>query len=470
MRAARKRSAGALIAALLTGGLLAGPAAAGPATAETATSGPDTPCTTSSPLYGVNYDYLGASDFQKVNVGPLLAELDPGTLRYPGGTQADYFNWHTGLATNGTNKYPFKLKVLKQAYDATGATPIFDLNVLKPANKRNTTDQVDMLKAAEADHIPVKYVELGNELYGGGLHGKLASAFPSGKAYGETVAAYVPVLHHDFPGVQVAADAVLQAAAGNTRDEHWNNQLLAAATGQDAPDALIIHDYPGLIYDPFTKDDVPPLFASAYAAIKQLAAKVASLGKPVWLTEYNYRGPYADKSEPNQVRTSYAHELYVAEMALMLPRIPRLAQADYFTALGSGPEFAAWDNPASPTLTPGGQAAAMIDAAACGATSSAPITVPGAPALPGGGAAATGQAFTGRGRATTALLINLSGSALKVPTGADVPDGAAYQRSPSMLPTVQQTAAIPLTSGTVSGKSLTLPRYSITLVNTSTSA
>lgn len=40
----------------------------------------------------------------------------------------------------------------------------------------------------------------------------------------------------------------------------------------------------------------------------------------------------------------------------------------------------------------------------------------------------------------------------------------------SMLPTAQQTVAVPLTSGTVSGKSLTLPRYSITLVNTATSA
>jgi hypothetical protein len=67
------------------------------------------------------------------------------------------------------------------------------------------------------------------------------------------------------------------------------------------------------------------------------------------------------------------------------------------------------------------------------------------------------------------VLVNLTSSAQNVPTGADVPDGARYQQSAG-APTAQPTAAPALTAGTVSGSSLTLPAYSITLVNTTTSA
>jgi hypothetical protein len=467
MRIAGKRRASAPLAAVLAGGLLGGLATASPASASPASASPATGCTTTatstSPLYGVNYNYSSAAEFKDANVDPLLSELDPGNLRYPGGTPADYFDWSTGRPTDGKYTYGFTLTKLERAYQKTGAAPIFDLNVLAPGNRLNTAQMVHALKTAMADGLPVKYVEIGNELYGGGAFPK---AFPSGAVYGRTVKAYVPVLHRDFPGVQVAADAVLNPS--NPRQQTWNRELLATASGADAPDALILHDYPGLIYDPFTQADVPPLFANAYTAIKELTARVASLdGKPVWLTEYDFRGPN-EKKKTNQVRTSYARELYVAEFALMLPRIPHLSLADYFSALGN-PDYGAWIDPAGPTLTPSGQAAAMIDAAACDASSSTPITVPGAPTLPGGWAAVTGQAFTAPGRATTALLVNLTGSAQNVPTGADVPDGARYQQSAG-TPTAQQSAASPLTSGTVSGKDLKLPAYSITLVNTTTSA
>src|ERR1700683_5215028 len=111
----------------------------------------------------------------------------------------------------------------------------------------------------------------------------------------------------------------------------------------------------------------------------------------------------------------------------------------------------------------------MIDAAARGAAGSVAITVPGAPTLPGGDPAVTGQAFTGPGRPTTAVLVNLTGSAQNVPVSALVPDGARYQRVTGQ-PTAKQTAAGPLTAGTVTGTTLPLPAYSITLGHTTTGA
>lgn len=473
MRIAGKTPASALIAASLAGGLLAATLAAKASTAAVSASMVSAstartcaaPAGSSSLLYGINYDYAGASEFHSANVEPLLSKLGPGTLRYPGGTEADYFNWHSAMPTKNPHSYKFTLAALEKAYQATRATPIFDLNVMASGNRLNTTDQVAMLKAAKAKGLPVKYVEIGNELYGGGAK---AQAFPSGTVYGKTVAAYVKVLHHDFPGVEVAADAVMDPS--NSRQQRWNSQLLATATGAGAPDALILHYYPGLIFDPFTRADLPPLFGNAYTAIKDITARVASLhGKPVWLTEYNFRGPYALRSKPNLVRTSYGRELFLAELALMLPRIPHLALADDWAALAGGQSFSAWKNPARPALTPSGQAVAMIDAAACGARSSVPIIVPRAAALPGGGAAVTGQAFTAPGRATTAILVNLTGLTQNVPAGADIPDGARYQQVAG-TPTAQQAAARTVTAGTVSGQGLRLPAYSITLVNTTTGA
>jgi hypothetical protein len=153
-----------------------------------------------------------------------------GRCAIPEGTEADYFNWHTGRPTNGSSSYSFTLADLQQAYRATGAPPIFDLNVLKPANRLNSGDQVAMLGAARHLGLPVKYVEIGNELYGGGA---FQSAFPSGAVYGKTVAAYVTVLHRDFPVVKVAADAVTTALLVNL-----SGSAQYAPVSADVPDGV----------------------------------------------------------------------------------------------------------------------------------------------------------------------------------------------------------------------------------------
>jgi hypothetical protein len=157
----KRRAAGLIMAVVAGGGLLAGSA-----TASTAATGTASPAQFPVPVYGVNDDYAGAASFAAVNVGPLLKQLDPETLRYPGGTEADYFDWHTGKPTNGSSSYSFTLTDLYHAYQATGAPPVFDLNVLAAGNRLNTSDQVAMLTAAQNLSLPVKYVEIGNELYG----------------------------------------------------------------------------------------------------------------------------------------------------------------------------------------------------------------------------------------------------------------------------------------------------------------
>src|SRR5579875_2505587 len=90
-------------------------------------------------FYGLNYDYAGAAEFKAEPVDPLLKDLEPGTLRWPGGTGADFFNWHIGKPTKNAHNFRFWLAALERAHRASGATPIFDLNVL--AHPDSTADQ-----------------------------------------------------------------------------------------------------------------------------------------------------------------------------------------------------------------------------------------------------------------------------------------------------------------------------------------
>jgi len=213
----------------------------------------------------------------------------PSTIRWPSGTEADFYNWHSGLSTLKPAKESFTQADLAAACRATGAIPIFDLNVLAPDNETNPSDQIAMLRAAKRLGLPIYYVEVGNELYSNAPGA--AQAFPDGASYARTVAIYVDALHKAFPGVQVGADAI--PFPEDKRERSWDAELLAHLRGAGSPDAFIVHFYPGLYQNPFTYADLPSLFENIYRSVSQLSRAIQGLGgKPVWLTEYNMRGPY----------------------------------------------------------------------------------------------------------------------------------------------------------------------------------
>ncbi|HLG93181.1 MAG TPA: hypothetical protein VKY15_09410, partial [Acidimicrobiales bacterium] len=363
----------------------------------------------------MNFDYAGFEPFSRVNTGPLLAALEPTTIRWPGGTEADFYDWRTGENQEKPGNVPFTLNDLVAAVRATGASPIFDLNVLTQSNRTDPTDQIAMLQAASQLGLPVRYVEIGNELYANGPG--FAQAFPNGAVYARTVSIYVQALHLVFPGVQVAADAI--PFPTNERQQNWDQELLAGAVGAGAPDALVVHFYPGLYFAHLAPSDLPELFSNVYSSVSELSEALQGLeGKPVWLTEYNFRGPYKlfRQKGSNPIERDFAHELYLAAFAALLPRVRGLAMADNWTALGDGP-YGAWQNPSAPYLSPGGQAVEMVDTAGKGATSSAPISVPTAPGLPDGYPGVIGQLFLDPGGHTTAVLVNLTTSTASVSSG-----------------------------------------------------
>lgn len=407
-------------------------------------------------FFGLNWDYSGAALFSGNVQGEYgaLAALQPGTLRWPGGTDANYFQWQLGYPTDVgmQNGFADTLGDLEAAYTASGAPPIFDLNVMSSTLE----SQVQMLQTAQSLGLPIAYLELGNELYLD--YHDYANAFPTAADYGQTVAEWVKALHRDFPGALVAAAA--SGGSADLREQTWNTEMLTAARlGGGLPDAITLHVKPG--WDAgVSVAELPTLFTGPYQSVSQAKAVLAALPdpEPAWMTEYNL----APDASSNPAQGLYAHALVVAEYALLIQRISDATLTDYWTSL-SGSENSAYVPSASGalTLTPAGLVLEWIEDAATGAAAAAPISFAGGPALSHGGPAALVGAQFAPGRD---VLVNLSSRWVVAPSGGAIPAGLPYKQvSGDPTRVVPYAAALAAVTGTV-GETLTLPPYSITLV------
>jgi hypothetical protein len=423
-------------------------------------------------FYGVNFDYAGAaSDASDPNIDSQLAALQPGTLRYPGGTGANFFQWKVGYTVEppsgpacatkpASGTYRFTLPVLLKAYRATGAPPVFDLNVMTST----LSCQLSMLREAHKLGLPVRYVELGNEL---SLDiDNYPTYFPTADDYGRTVASYVKAIRHSFSGVLIDAVGSLQGSTARART--WNHDVLETARKDGGlPDAITLHVYPE-DNEALKPSGLPGLFAEPYSELTTISAAITALpiARPVWITEYNLKPKHTANSNPAQ--TSYAEALFVAEMDLLLVgHVPSAQFIDLWSAFGPNASYVYAGSGSAPALTPGGLAQTLIDEAAHGATKTQRIVFTGAPSLgTGGSPALIGQRFTVNAD-NHEVLVNLSPQTLVVKTGKAIPAGASYEQvSYSGSPAAQVSTAseLAISHGTT-GSSVTIAPYSIVTIS-----
>ena len=139
-------------------------------------------------LFGVNGNNTQRRmRWDRGDFGTALGQLDPGTIRYPGGTIGNYWDWHAGWFQDGgpwpgqTNDLtgeviePFdnSLAPFEMALADCDASPLWMVNMLTidgrlgtaSDNVRMAGDQVQFLRAAADRGMPVRRVELGNEFY-----------------------------------------------------------------------------------------------------------------------------------------------------------------------------------------------------------------------------------------------------------------------------------------------------------------
>jgi len=146
------------------------------------------------PVHQLNPSFLGENaenafsagmpDWDSLVTIDALKQLRSQNLRFPGGTIANYWDWETGALQSSVSNNNFsyitgyvptadKLSDFAYMSRASGSDPVFDLNVMTYRGNINTSvdekemiaNQLAMLGRASSDfHLPIKFIELGNEI------------------------------------------------------------------------------------------------------------------------------------------------------------------------------------------------------------------------------------------------------------------------------------------------------------------
>jgi len=427
-------------------------------------------------LLGLNAVNVTGPRWDDTKLDAVLSKFGPGVLRYPGGTNANYWDWQKGWFQPGQwpSEKPTpvndKIGVFKVGLSAAGAAPMFVLNVLTyqgaiGTDSLNTTmlqGQIAFLRAAAQAGLPVKMVELGNELYltgavNFGPHGQdYATRFPTAADYASQMNTWIAALHRNFPGVQVApvaADPNFIPGVSQRR-QTWDQDVLPALHGEDV---VSVHE----IQRVYQSGPAATVLAQPYIRYQTFKSNqlklIVARKLPVWLTAYNME----DQTPGHAVEGTWLHGLYVAEETLLFLANPVFKYIGLSGSIGNahgGAIFSGSDGlgPGKPqtvplALTAAGTTLAQIQAAFHGASKSQPLAFAGGPTLGSTGAPAlTGEAVTtpsGRGL----VLVNASGQAVTLNLSSLFPGGFKVTQRTAPSVTTLVTGPSSTTATTTSG-------------------
>jgi len=377
----------------------------------------------------------------------VLRKFAPGVIRYPGGTAANYWDWQAGWFQPGN--WPGKpgkrlddtLAVFAAAIRASGATPLYDLNTVTYGGAIGSAalssamlgQQLEFLRAAAARGLPVRLVELGNELYLNGFRSNppnphdhdYAKRFPAAADYARQMNAWTSAIHHAFPGVSVAVVATDANDVGGltVRRRTWNSQLLPLLRGENA---VTVHENLRVYH----RDTAADVLALPYLHFQHFEARelklFSSYHLAVWITEFNM----TDFTHGHIYQGTWLHGLFAAEEALLFLREPDITYVGLNATAGLSAAaifagargFGSGGPPTVPlALTAAGTTLSMIQAAFGRASSAQPLAFTPALTLGTTGAPALlGEALaTPSGRQV--LLLNLSSRPVILRLGAVFP-------------------------------------------------
>ena len=441
----------------------------------TATGGVRTVTPTLLGLNGVN---TTGPQWDNSAFDAVLKKFAPGVIRYPGGTVANYWSWPDGWFQPG--EWPGEpakavsdtLPVFGTGLAAAGATPLFDLNTVTingaiGSDAENTTmldQQLQALRSAAGDGLPVKMVELGNELYQSGYISTgpdgqdYAERFPSAADYATQMNAWISALHSAFPGVRVAAVATdaNDVPGIAPRRSSWNATVLPLLKGEDA---VTIHDNLR-VYD--ASSSPATVLAYPYLHFQKLKAHELALFHsdqlPVWVTEFNL----ADQTPGHVFQGTWLHGLFVAAQALLFTGDPDITYAGLDATIGTdlAPIFSSTQGfgsggPATVrlALSAAGTTMSMIQSAFHRASAAQVLSFSPSPALGTTGAPALlGLVLTTQG-GPEVLLVNLSAQPVTLDVSAILPGALTVTQvtAPSIATKVTGPGSTETSTSTASG-------------------
>ncbi|OLE38398.1 MAG: hypothetical protein AUG48_01875 [Actinobacteria bacterium 13_1_20CM_3_68_9] len=272
------------------------------------------------------------------------AGLAPGALRVFGGTTANYWNWRAGQfydrhgvprplrRANRRMSRIYMADWARLVRDAN-ALPVFDLNVVTS----HLSSQLAMLRRARDLGMPIRWIELGNELYD---HAPLIDrAMPTPGAYGRKATRWIHAIKRRFPHAKVAAVGLGSSIwwPPRTRRGRWDPGVLRTLRGEDA---VTFHTYwkppPGRL----SQANLSRVLAAPLRRLFELRAgglRQLPDGVVAWVTEWNVRHGSA-------LRGTWANGLSDAEYLLALLGEPRVRQEDLHALIDRRPFAALFAN------------------------------------------------------------------------------------------------------------------------------
>ena len=305
------------------------------------------------PKVGHMLNYLTKPSWGNQSFIDSVQNLNIQLIRYPGGTESQYFDWQTGrsvpasLWTNGTlfnHSYigtaphiSYPLSELHYFYQQTGIKPVFCLNMLT----KTLSNQIQMLQTAASLGIPVHYIELGNELYFNVTD--FTNKYPNPIDYVLDVKNnWIPQLSSLFPNAKIAVIGSYDGLTdlnNNTvppRIYTWNDTLFAQNVGADG---ITFHYY----IPPNTTTLSNPNITQALAApfkhwqtMKINTVDKVTNGMECWITEYNLND---GNQTTYSIASSWTHGLYTAALFSQMLEEPKITMLLNHQITGS-PAFA----------------------------------------------------------------------------------------------------------------------------------
>jgi hypothetical protein len=439
---------------------------------------------------GLNGQNVAGPSYADMGFANALAAYKPGTLRYPGGTVANFFNWRTGAYESGgpwpgqpKNQADNSLATFAAIARRLGTTPVFDVNVVTWRGRVATDadvpamiqDTLSLLSAAHEAGLPVRKVELGNELYLTGPHTGntlYAKRFPTPEQYAAVAERYAKAIHAAYPRAEVAAVATETNYVNwlSQRRRTWNAGLLPRLA---ATDAVTIHLNVWVADATLSPVDVLGVMSRQIDALKaNELPRFAQYGLPVWVTEFNM----GDRTEVLAYAGTWLHGMSVGLLALKLLPDARIAQLAMHNVTGHAREAAifttthAFGPTQEPTTlntpTAAGVVLGLVQDACRGATSlqqlefvSGPVV--GAMRLPG----LMGVVATAPNGDRRIVLLNLTSQPLAVDVSATMPSSFSYRMvsAPALLTRITGPDRVVKKSGSSTG-TLTLVPYGAALL------
>lgn len=291
----------------------------------------------------------------------LLTEARITSLRFPGGTAADYFHWWQALGPqSGRPKQPtgnvseFYTPVIGPDEFIRLSTALRAVPFVTANFGTGTAEEAGAwAKYFNARGFPVTYWEVGNEIYFEGiLDSGLVGTPPD--VYARKVIAYASAIRSEAPYAKVFAAGVI---GPEEPDSYWNSVVLGLAGPYI--DGVSVHNAYYPLYG-FTPGGAVPsdeyLFTAMMGATKAvdrtltvLEAQLTRLGRliPIFVTEYDGIF-YADRALEDPVRThqrnaTLGEALYNASVLQIFARHDRvygahhmaLADPHYGSLIGS---------------------------------------------------------------------------------------------------------------------------------------